>query len=280
MLLVGLTPRVRSWARPRRDRLCCTRRRDRATPWAAVAVEDPRSPRSLSPSCSAAGRGSSRSRCPIRCPPACPQAVGGTHSQLELPPTCSRRRQIPDRDRHDQGRPPLVRGSGADVDPTRRLRPAGRACPACLERRRARRVVRGCSPTSCTVRRNRSRHCPARVEPPCRSRGSEVEVGRSSQLVFAGIGVAHHTAARNLFWNPKVIVANAYLPFYRVNSVFWDPSIYGRFLMIAILCRARDRDARPLAAGSSRSRPQSTICMRHLGQASVLLVLPVPSLPA
>ncbi len=53
-------------------------------------------------------------------------------------------------------------------------------------------------------------------------------------LVFAGIGVAQY-ATRNLFWNPKVIVANAYLPFYRVNSVFWDPSIYGRFLMIAIL---------------------------------------------
>ena len=31
------------------------------------------------------------------------------------------------------------------------------------------------------------------------------------------------------------MVGNAYLPFYRVNSVFWDPSIYGRFLMIAIV---------------------------------------------
>jgi hypothetical protein len=53
-------------------------------------------------------------------------------------------------------------------------------------------------------------------------------------LVFAGIGVYQY-ATRNLFWNPKVIVGNAYLPFYRVNSVFWDPSIYGRFLMIAII---------------------------------------------
>ncbi len=53
-------------------------------------------------------------------------------------------------------------------------------------------------------------------------------------LIFAGIGIAQY-ATRNLFWNPKVIVGNAYLPFYRVNSVFWDPSIYGRFLMIAIL---------------------------------------------
>jgi O-antigen ligase len=53
-------------------------------------------------------------------------------------------------------------------------------------------------------------------------------------LLFAAIGVYQYTT-RNLFWNPKVIVGNAYLPFYRVNSVFWDPSIYGRFLMIAII---------------------------------------------
>lgn len=53
-------------------------------------------------------------------------------------------------------------------------------------------------------------------------------------LLFSGIGVYQY-ATRNIFWNPKVIVANAYAPFYRVNSVFWDPSIYGRFLMIAII---------------------------------------------
>ena len=56
----------------------------------------------------------------------------------------------------------------------------------------------------------------------------------SLAVVFAGIGVYQY-ATRNLFWNPKVIIGNAYLPFYRVNSVFWDPSIYGRFLMIAIV---------------------------------------------
>jgi putative inorganic carbon (hco3(-)) transporter len=53
-------------------------------------------------------------------------------------------------------------------------------------------------------------------------------------VVFAGVGVFQY-ATRNLFWNPKVIVSNAYEPIYRVNSVFWDPSIYGRFLMIAIV---------------------------------------------
>jgi hypothetical protein len=56
-------------------------------------------------------------------------------------------------------------------------------------------------------------------------------------LVFAVIGIWQYST-RNIFWNPKVIVDNAYATsswFYRVNSVFYDPSIYGRFLVVAIL---------------------------------------------
>ncbi|MGB2953205.1 MAG: O-antigen ligase family protein [Gaiellaceae bacterium] len=53
-------------------------------------------------------------------------------------------------------------------------------------------------------------------------------------LAFAVVGV-YQWSTRDVFWNPKVIVGNAYLPFYRVNSVFWDPSIYGRFLVVAML---------------------------------------------
>jgi hypothetical protein len=53
-------------------------------------------------------------------------------------------------------------------------------------------------------------------------------------VVFAVIGM-YQWRTRDVFWNPKVIVGNAYAPFYRVNSVFWDPSIYGRFLVVAIL---------------------------------------------
>lgn len=55
-------------------------------------------------------------------------------------------------------------------------------------------------------------------------------------LVFAVIGVWQYST-RNIFWNPKEIVDNAYTPvawFFRVNSVFYDPSIYGRFLVVAI----------------------------------------------
>jgi O-antigen ligase len=56
-------------------------------------------------------------------------------------------------------------------------------------------------------------------------------------FVIAAIGCWQYLT-RNVFWNPKVIVDNAYAPsswFYRVNSVFYDPSIYGRFLVVGIL---------------------------------------------
>jgi putative inorganic carbon (HCO3(-)) transporter len=56
-------------------------------------------------------------------------------------------------------------------------------------------------------------------------------------VVFAAIG-AYQYLTRDVFWNPKLIVDNSYAPsgwFYRVNSVFYDPSIYGRFLVVAIL---------------------------------------------
>jgi hypothetical protein len=56
-------------------------------------------------------------------------------------------------------------------------------------------------------------------------------------LVFASIGIWQYWT-RTIYWNPKVKVDNAYAPvgwFYRVNSIFYDPSIYGRFLVVGIL---------------------------------------------
>ena len=53
-------------------------------------------------------------------------------------------------------------------------------------------------------------------------------------LVFAIVGFYQYQT-RDIFQNPKVIYANAYAPFFRVNSVFWDPSVYGRFLVVAII---------------------------------------------
>ncbi len=74
-------------------------------------------------------------------------------------------------------------------------------------------------------------------------------------LVFAAIG-AYQYLTRNVFWNPKLIVDNSYAPsdfFYRVNSVFYDPSIYGRFLVVAILAGlvlVLDRPSARIAIGA------------------------------
>ncbi len=56
----------------------------------------------------------------------------------------------------------------------------------------------------------------------------------ATALAYAGVGL-YQWATREVFWNPKLRVDNAYAPFFRVNSVFWDPSIYGRYLVVAIL---------------------------------------------
>ena len=53
-------------------------------------------------------------------------------------------------------------------------------------------------------------------------------------LVFAAVGFYQYQT-RDIFQNPKVINSNAYAQFFRVNSVFWDPSVYGRFLVVAIV---------------------------------------------
>ena len=53
-------------------------------------------------------------------------------------------------------------------------------------------------------------------------------------VAFAVVGFYQYET-RNIFQNPKLINANSYAPFFRVNSVFWDPSVYGRFLVIAML---------------------------------------------
>ena len=53
-------------------------------------------------------------------------------------------------------------------------------------------------------------------------------------LVFVAVGLYQYET-RNIFQNLKLKTINAYAAFFRVNSVFWDPSIYGRFLVIAIV---------------------------------------------
>jgi len=76
------------------------------------------------------------------------------------------------------------------------------------------------------------------------------EVRWSRELVFGCVGVLAALAVvfcaigfweyerRELFWNPKVIAANQFESYFRVNSVFWDPNVYGRFLALVMLAVA------------------------------------------
>jgi O-antigen ligase len=68
-------------------------------------------------------------------------------------------------------------------------------------------------------------------------------------VLFAGIGFVEYFR-KSLFLNPRVVQANAYDNYFRVNSVFFDPNIYGRFLALvmsgvttAVLWARRRREA-------------------------------------
>ncbi|HEY2182274.1 MAG TPA: O-antigen ligase family protein [Solirubrobacteraceae bacterium] len=99
-------------------------------------------------------------------------------------------------------------------------------------------------------------------------------------VVFAGIGFVEY-ARKELFLNPKVVAANQYDNYFRVNSLFFDPNIYGRFLAIVmialsavVLWSRRERDVLLagalllwLLAGLVTSFSQSSIAALLLGLA-------------
>ncbi|HEV7585208.1 MAG TPA: O-antigen ligase family protein [Solirubrobacteraceae bacterium] len=56
-------------------------------------------------------------------------------------------------------------------------------------------------------------------------------------VLFAGVGFIEY-ARKSLFLNPKVVAANEFDNYFRVNSVFFDPNIYGRFLALMMIALA------------------------------------------
>ena len=99
-------------------------------------------------------------------------------------------------------------------------------------------------------------------------------------VVLAGVGFIEY-GRKELFLNPKVVAANQYDNYFRVNSLFFDPNVYGRFLALvmvavtAIVLWARRREdvlacAALLAwllAGLVTSFSQSSIAALLLGLA-------------
>ncbi len=51
--------------------------------------------------------------------------------------------------------------------------------------------------------------------------------------VFVAIGSVEYLT-RSLLWNDQVIRSNEFHTYFRVNSVFWDPNVYGRYLALVI----------------------------------------------
>ena len=51
---------------------------------------------------------------------------------------------------------------------------------------------------------------------------------------FVAVGFVEY-ATRTLLFNPKVIASNQLESYFRVNSLFFDPNIYGRFLALVML---------------------------------------------
>jgi putative inorganic carbon (hco3(-)) transporter len=53
-------------------------------------------------------------------------------------------------------------------------------------------------------------------------------------LIFALVGIGQHVAGE-IFWNDALEMSNDFHFYRRVNSLFWDPNIYGRYLALAIV---------------------------------------------
>jgi putative inorganic carbon (HCO3(-)) transporter len=74
-------------------------------------------------------------------------------------------------------------------------------------------------------------------------------------VAFVAIGSVEYVT-RSLFWNDQVIRSNEFHTYFRVNSVFWDPNVYGRYLALvlvvvtAALLWVRDRRYFWLLAGT------------------------------
>ncbi|MGH2981523.1 MAG: O-antigen ligase family protein [Solirubrobacterales bacterium] len=60
-----------------------------------------------------------------------------------------------------------------------------------------------------------------------------IAVVAAEALVFCLFGFWEY-GARHLIWNPEVIQSNDFHTYFRVNSLFWDPNIYGRYLALTL----------------------------------------------
>ena len=77
-------------------------------------------------------------------------------------------------------------------------------------------------------------------------------------LVFAVVGFYQYET-QTIFQNAKLHQSNIYAGPFRVNSVFFDPSIYGRFLVVALVATAVLIVARPVTPRPAWPRWRSSV---------------------
>ncbi len=79
-------------------------------------------------------------------------------------------------------------------------------------------------------------------------------------LAFVAVGFVEY-ATRRLLLNPKVIASNELEAYFRVNSLFFDPNIYGRFLVLVMLGLAAVLlwERRPRTVGARRRRARGAL---------------------
>ena len=72
------------------------------------------------------------------------------------------------------------------------------------------------------------------AHPPPRPRLADLlRVQVALALAFAAVGV-YQVLRHDVWWNRKLMVSNAFSSFFRANSIFYDPSIFGRYQAVTI----------------------------------------------
>ena len=105
------------------------------------------------------------------------------------------------------------------------------------------------------------------AHPPPRPRLADLlRVQVALALAFAAVGV-YQVLRHDVWWNRKLMVSNAFSSFFRANSIFYDPSIFGRYLAVTITlvfaallfgrCGGRCSPPRPRPWPGSGSSPRT-----------------------
>ena len=104
-------------------------------------------------------------------------------------------------------------------------------------------------------------------------------------LLLCAVGV-YQSLTHTIWWNRKLMTSNEFAGFFRVNSLFYDPSIFGRFLAVTIalivssLLFVRVRSPKVAAAGAAAcwiglfvSYSQSSFVALSAGLALALVIV-------